>query len=61
MKFRYLKEIFTGLILLSGSLATVANAGIITIGALSGNDDGTTVISDTLNNREWLRWDKIKD
>jgi hypothetical protein len=30
----------------------------VTIGALSSNDDGSTeVISDSLNNIEWLRWD----
>ena len=35
-----------------------ANAVPITIGSLSSNDDGSTdIITDTLNHREWLRFD----
>jgi hypothetical protein len=35
---------------------------LITIGALTSNDDGSTsVISDTLNNLDWLRWDELAD
>jgi hypothetical protein len=41
--------------------ATAAQATPVSIGALSSNDDGsTTLIEDTLNNREWLRWDTSK-
>lgn len=36
-----------------------ANAAPITIGSLSSNDDGSTsIISDALNGREWLRFDE---
>jgi len=47
---------------LSIALAAVAaQATPVTIGALSSNDDGsTTLIHDTLNNRDWLRWDSSK-
>lgn len=37
-----------------------AGAAPVTIGSLSSNDDGsTTVITDALNNREWLRWNVL--
>lgn len=43
-------------------LTLLANASTISVGALSSNDDGSTdLIVDTLNNREWLRWDVIAD
>lgn len=43
-------------------LVNPASAGLITIGALTSNDDGsTTVITDTLNNLEWLRWNELAD
>ena len=39
-----------------------ASATPITIGALTSNDDGSTqVITDSFNNREWLRWDEIDE
>ncbi|MBC3766932.1 PEP-CTERM sorting domain-containing protein [Neptunicella marina] len=45
-------------LLLTVSLNTQAT--LISIGALSSNDDGSTqIIVDTLNNREWLRWDVL--
>lgn len=44
--------------LLALACASAAQAAPITIGSLSSNDDGsTTVITDSLNNREWLRLD----
>ena len=37
-----------------------ANAVPITVGSLSSDDDGSTdIITDTLNDLEWLRWDVI--
>jgi hypothetical protein len=42
-------------------LAVSAHAAPVTLGALSSNDDGSTgVITDSLNNREWLRLDQNK-
>jgi len=46
-------------LLVVGLLATpvVSKATAISYGALSSNDDGSTqIISDSLNNRDWLRW-----
>lgn len=41
--------------------AMAAQAAPVTIGALSSNDDGSTnLITDTLNGREWVRWDAVK-
>lgn len=38
-----------------------ANATLVSVGALSSNDDGSTVsIFDSKNQREWLRWDVLK-
>ena len=43
-------------------LAGAAQAAPVTFGSLSSNDDGSTeIISDTLNNLEWLRWDVEAD
>lgn len=40
--------------------AGTADAAVVSYGALSSNDDGSTeVISDSLNNVEWLRWDVL--
>ncbi|WP_281556326.1 PEP-CTERM sorting domain-containing protein [Thalassomonas sp. RHCl1] len=62
MKLKFLKLPLAGLILCVSGLFNVANAGLITIGALTSNDDGSTnVITDTLNDREWLRWDLLAD
>ena len=44
------------------AFATAAQSAPITIGSLSSNDDGSTeVVTDSLNNREWLRWDILDD
>lgn len=52
-----IKFLSTSIIL---AAAQTVPATPITIGALSSNDDGSTdIIIDTLNNREWLRWDVI--
>lgn len=60
MKFKFFKKVFIALVLSLSCLVNSANAGLITIGALTSNDDGSTnVISDTRNNREWLRWDEL--
>ena len=41
-------------------LSTSVNAAIITHGALTTNDDGSTnIITDSLNNYEWLRFDVL--
>ena len=49
----------SGLILLMGG---AVYATPITVGALSSNDDGSTeVITDSLNNLEWLRFDVLAD
>ena len=46
----------------SVSLGVAAQASTITVGSLTSADDGSTeVIVDTLNNREWLRWDVLAD
>ena len=44
------------------AMVVPAYAGLILIGSLSSNDDGSTeVITDSLNNYEWLRWDRVAD
>jgi len=59
MNIKMLKLALVGLIL---SVSGFANAGLITIGSLSSNDDGSTqIINDSLNEREWLRWDVLAD
>lgn len=41
--------------------AVSAQATPVTIGALSSNNDGSTnLITDTLNGREWVRWDAVE-
>ena len=43
-------------------LAGAAQAAPVSFGSLSSNDDGSTeIISDALNNLEWLRWDVEAD
>ena len=43
-------------------LAGAAQAAPVSFGSLSSNDDGSTeIISDALNNLEWLRWDVETD
>lgn len=43
-------------------LSQSAIATPITIGSLSSNDDGSTsIITDSLNGYDWLRWDILKD
>ena len=43
-------------------LAGAAHATPVSFGSLSNNDDGSTeIISDALNNLEWLRWDVEAD
>ncbi len=53
--------IFISLVLL-GLSVTQASAALVTVGALSTETDGSSeIISDSLNNREWLRWDVLAD
>ena len=59
MKFKLLTKGLAGIIFSSCFFVSNASASLITIGSLSGQDDGSTVITDTLNNREWLRWDVV--
>ena len=41
-------------------VSAAASATPVTIGSLSSDDDGSTaVITDSLNNREWLRWNQL--
>jgi hypothetical protein len=62
MKFKFLNRVFITCTFFLTFLVSSANAGLITIGALSSDNDGfTTVITDTLNKREWLRWDVLAD
>lgn len=62
MKVKFLKTALLGFVISVSSLVNVANAGLINIGALTSNDDGsTTVIDDSLNSLEWLRWDQLAD
>lgn len=43
-------------------IATQSAASTVSYGALTSNDDGSTeVITDSLNNVEWLRWDVLAD
>jgi hypothetical protein len=45
-----------------GALPLAANAVPVSFGALSSDDDGgTEIITDSLNNYEWLRWDVLSD
>jgi hypothetical protein len=42
------------------AVPVLSNAAPISFGALSSDDDGSTqIISDSLNNYEWLRWDVL--
>lgn len=44
------------------ALPLAANAVPVSFGALSSDDDGSTqIITDSLNNYEWLRWDVLAD
>ena len=44
------------------ALPLAANAVPVSFGALSSDDDGSTqIITDSLNNYEWLRWDALAD
>ncbi len=61
MKYKFLNKVVITSVFIFGCVINSANAGLITIGALSSNDDGSTdVITDSLNNLEWLRWDQLK-
>ncbi len=58
MKYKFLNKVVITSVFIFSCVMNSANAGLITIGALTSNDDGSTeVITDTLNNLEWLRWD----
>lgn len=60
--FKSFNKVLIGSVLSLSCLVNSANAGLITIGALTSNDDdSTSVISDTLNNLDWLRWDELAD
>ena len=49
-----------GLTVFLMAVMSTVSADPISFGALSSNDDGSTeIISDSLNNREWLRWDVL--
>lgn len=62
MKFTNIKSVLIASTLFFTCIVGTANAGLTTIGALTSNDDGsTTVINDTLNNLDWLRWDQLAD
>lgn len=62
MKYKFLNKVVIASVFLFSCVINTANAGLITIGALSSNDDGSTqVITDSLNSLEWLRWDQLKD
>lgn len=57
MKFKCLNRMIIGSVLSLSCLVNSAHAGLITIGGLSSNADNTTsVITDTFNNLEWMRW-----
>lgn len=57
-----IKRIFAAVGLCSALLAAPASAAPISFGSLSSNDDGSTeIITDSLNDRDWLRWDVLKD
>lgn len=60
MKFKLLNTVFAIIILSLTSISNVANAGLVTLGALSTNDDDSVFINDTLNNREWTKWNKTQ-
>lgn len=55
-----MKKIFLAITFLTISSSVIATP--FSIGNLSSNEDGSTnIISDSLNNYEWLRWDVAKD
>jgi len=57
MKYRCL---LAALIVIVLSVSSIVTAGVISIGSLTSNDDGSTqIIKDSLNKREWLRWDVL--
>ncbi|ASP48445.1 PEP-CTERM sorting domain-containing protein [Cognaticolwellia beringensis] len=59
MKFKSINRLLIGSVLSLSCLVSSAQAGLITIGALTSNNDGSTsVITDTLNNLEWMRWNE---
>ncbi|PRY24532.1 hypothetical protein CLV78_103400 [Aliiruegeria haliotis] len=56
-----MKKVFAGAVL-ALSTSTTAYAVPVSYGALSSNTDGSTeVITDSLNNLEWMRWDILAD
>ena len=62
MKFKSINRLLIGSVLSLSCFVSSAQAGLITIGALTSNNDGSTiVITDTLNSLEWLRWDQFAD
>ena len=59
MKFKSINRLLIGSVLSLSCFVSSAQAGLITIGELTSNNDGsTTVINDTLNNLEWMRWNE---
>jgi len=58
MKFKSLNAVLAGLVLSASCLVNVANAGIITIGDLSSDSDGHTIV-DNVSGREYLRFDEF--
>ena len=62
MKYKFLNKLVITSVFIFSCVINSATAGLITIGALTSNDDGSTeVITDSLNNLEWLRWDVYAD
>jgi hypothetical protein len=62
MKYKLLNKVVITSVFIFSCVINSASAGLITIGALSSNDvNSTEVITDSLNNLEWLRWDQLKD
>ncbi|WP_044831337.1 PEP-CTERM sorting domain-containing protein [Thalassomonas actiniarum] len=58
MKFKFLNAVFAVIILSATIFSGSASAGLITLGPLSANEDGSGFITDSLNNREWTRWNQ---
>ncbi len=61
MKIKFLRVAAIGTLLSIYTLVNAAYAEIITTGAMTYDDTTPDYVSDSLNHREWLRWDIVED
>lgn len=55
----FLKSSYAGLLFALSCVLSTAHATPITIGNLTLENTGDTYVTDTLNERDWLRWDQV--